>query len=25
VQFRYRPVTKAGEGNWSQTVALLVK
>ncbi len=25
VQFRYRPVTKAGEGDWSQAVALLVK
>jgi len=25
VQFRYRPVTKAGEGDWSQTVVLLVK
>jgi hypothetical protein len=25
VQFRYRPVTKAGEGNWSQTVSLVVK
>jgi hypothetical protein len=24
-QFRYRPVTKAGEGDWSQTVVLLVK
>jgi hypothetical protein len=25
VQFRYRPVTKGGEGDWSQTVVLLVK
>jgi len=25
VQFRYRPVTKAGEGDWSQTVVLLIK
>jgi hypothetical protein len=25
VQFRYRPVTKAGEGNWSQTVSLILK
>ena len=25
VQFRYRPVTKVGEGDWSQTVALIVK
>jgi hypothetical protein len=25
VQFRYRPVTKVGEGDWSQTVVLLVK
>jgi len=25
VQFRYRPVTKTGEGNWSQTVQLIVK
>ena len=25
VQFRYRPVTKTGEGDWSQPVALLVK
>ncbi len=25
VQFRYPPVTKAGEGDWSQTVVLLVK
>jgi hypothetical protein len=25
VQFRYRPVTKTGEGNWSQPVSLLVK
>jgi endoglucanase Acf2 len=25
VQFRYRAVTKTGEGNWSQPVALLVK
>jgi hypothetical protein len=25
VQFRYRAVTKAGEGDWSQTVVLLVK
>ena len=25
VQFRYRPVTKTGEGDWSQTVVLLVK
>ncbi len=25
VQFRYRPVTKAGEGDWSQTIVLLVK
>jgi hypothetical protein len=24
VQFRYRPVTKAGEGNWSQVVSLMV-
>ena len=24
VQFRYRPVTKAGEGNWSQAVSLVV-
>jgi hypothetical protein len=24
VQFRYRPVTKAGEGNWTQPVSLLV-
>jgi hypothetical protein len=23
--FRYRPVTKAGEGDWSQVVVLLVK
>jgi hypothetical protein len=25
VQFRYRPVTKAGEGNWTQPVSLLVQ
>jgi hypothetical protein len=25
VEFRYRPVTKTGEGNWSQTVTLIVK
>ena len=25
IQFRYRPVTKAGEGDWSQAVTLLVK
>ena len=25
VLFRYRPVTKAGEGNWSQPIALVVK
>ena len=25
VQFRYRPVTKVGEGDWSQTVVLIVK
>ena len=25
VQFRYRPVTKTGEGDWSQTVVLIVK
>ena len=25
VQFRYQPVSKAGEGDWSQTVSLLVK
>ena len=25
VQFRYRPVTKTGEGDWSQPVSLLVK
>ena len=25
VEFRYRPVTKTGEGNWSQTVQLIVK
>ena len=25
VQFRYRPVTKAGEGDWSQTVVLVIK
>ena len=25
VQFRYRPVTKAGEGNWSQPASLVVK
>ena len=25
LQFRYRPVTKTGEGNWSQTVQLIVK
>ena len=25
VLFRYRPVTKAGEGDWSQTVSLIVK
>jgi hypothetical protein len=25
VQFRYRPVTKTGEGDWSQTISLLVK
>jgi hypothetical protein len=24
-QFRYRPVTKTGEGDWSQTVSLIVK
>jgi hypothetical protein len=24
-QFRYRPVTKTGEGDWSQTVVLMVK
>jgi len=25
VEFRYRPVTEAGEGDWSQTVQLIVK
>jgi hypothetical protein len=25
VEFRYRPVIKTGEGNWSQTVQLIVK
>lgn len=25
VQFRYQPVSKTGEGDWSQTVSLLVK
>jgi hypothetical protein len=25
VQFRYRPVTKTGEGDWSQAVSLIVK
>jgi hypothetical protein len=25
VQFRYRPVSKTGEGDWSQTVVLIVK
>jgi hypothetical protein len=25
VQFRYRPVTKTGEGDWSQSASLLVK
>ena len=25
VQFRYRPVTKTGEGNWTQPVSLVVK
>jgi hypothetical protein len=25
IQFRYRPVTKTGEGDWSQTVVLIVK
>jgi len=25
VQFRYRPVTKTGEGDWSQTIVLLVR
>jgi hypothetical protein len=25
VQFRYRPVTKTGEGDWSQPASLLVK
>jgi hypothetical protein len=25
MQFRYRPVTKTGEGDWSQVVSLLVK
>jgi hypothetical protein len=25
VQFRYRPVTKTGEGDWSQPVSLIVK
>jgi hypothetical protein len=25
VQFRYRPVTKTGEGNWTQPVSLLVQ
>jgi len=25
VQFRYRPVTRAGEGDWSQTIVMLVK
>jgi hypothetical protein len=25
VEFRYRPVTKTGEENWSQTVSLIVK
>ena len=25
VQFRYRPVTRTGEGDWSQTIVLLVK
>jgi hypothetical protein len=24
-QFRYRPVTKTGEGDWSQAVSLIVK
>ena len=24
VQFRYRPLTKVGEGNWSQPVSLVV-
>ena len=24
-EFRYRPVTKAGEGDWSQTVSLIVR
>jgi hypothetical protein len=23
--FRYRPVTKAGEGNWSQPLSVVVK
>jgi hypothetical protein len=25
VQFRYRPITRTGEGDWSQTVVLIVK
>jgi len=25
VEFRYRPVTKTGEGNWSQTAQLIIK
>jgi len=25
VQFRYRPVTRTGEGDWSQTIVMLVK
>ena len=25
VQFRYRPVTKTGEGDWSQPAAIIVK
>jgi hypothetical protein len=25
VQFRYQPVSKTGEGDWSQTISLLVK
>ena len=25
VEFKYRPVTKTGEGDWSQAVSLIVK
>jgi hypothetical protein len=25
VQFRYRPVTRTGQGNWSAPVALMVQ